>query len=561
MERIPAWPGLLALGLATLTAAMLAIAIPDARAATAADALPDLVADPPANPYLDYYSYSDGTHDLLLRFDGYIHNSGSGALEVRGSRATTADPMTVLQRVYRTDATYHDDTMPGTQLSYSNADGHHHWHLQEVARYSLWNQGRTAEVAPAMKVGFCLGDVGHPDAFGPSSAVYTFASFCQRNHPEVLSLSEGVSSGWRDVYDSGLTFQWVLASDVQPGSYWLREDIDPNGLVHESTETNPPAWSSSAFTIPGYVARAVTAPAAPYGQPQQVTLGADVHGSPGALRFRIVTPPAHGQLSVDTTTDFSDPAVVYTPATGYSGPDEFTYQATDSTSPYPIHPGTATVALTVGAPSPSVVIDSAPTSLEAGHGVQLDATVANDLPGVTWSVDGIDGGSADVGTITPSGFYTAPAGVPGSGSVTIGARSASGAHDERVVAVTWPPTPQPSPGTPDPGTPSGSLLSSLVTRRYGDVLVASVTPAHSGLVTIRARVGTRRLGSCVARTPRGRRFTCRLTVPHGRSLTQLKVVATLTRDRRVVATVHRTGAPPRPKGSSRGRLSAVALGR
>jgi hypothetical protein len=417
-----------------------------------------------------------------------------------------------------------------------------------VARYSLWSQDHAAEVAPAMKVGFCLGDVEHPDAFGPSSSVYRFATFCQQNHPDVLSISEGVSSGWRDVYDSGLTFQWVIASDVQPGDYWLREDVDPNGLVHEATETNPPAWSGSTITIPGYVAEPVTAPAAPYGQAQQVTLAANVHGSPGARRFRIVTPPAHGQLSVVTGADLSDPSVVYTPAAGYTGPDEFTYEALDSTSPYPLHPGTATVALSVGAPAPSVVIGSAPTTIETGHGVQLDATVANDLPGVTWSVNGIDGGNSDVGTITPAGFYTAPAGVPASGPVTIGARSASGAHDQRLVAIAWPPAPQPSPGTPSPeppgpGTPPGSLLSSIATRLYGDVLVASVTPARAGLVTITAHLRSRRLGSCQARAPKGRRFTCRLHAPHGRSLAKLKLVATLTRAHTVVATMHRVGAP------------------
>ena len=47
---------------------------------------------------------------------------------------------------------------------------------------------------------------------------------------------------------------------------------------------------------------------------------------------------------------FSGPQVVYTPAPGYIGRDEFTYQAFDSNSPYPHHPATATVNLVVGAP-------------------------------------------------------------------------------------------------------------------------------------------------------------------------------------------------------------------
>ena len=47
---------------------------------------------------------------------------------------------------------------------------------------------------------------------------------------------------------------------------------------------------------------------------------------------------------------FSGPQITYTPAPGYFGRDQFTYQAFDSNSPYPHHPATATVNLVVGAP-------------------------------------------------------------------------------------------------------------------------------------------------------------------------------------------------------------------
>ena len=52
-------------------------------------------------------------------------------------------------------------------------DGHDHWHLKNAARYSLWNEAKTAEVAPAMKVGFCLIDSQRRETNGPSRAVYT----------------------------------------------------------------------------------------------------------------------------------------------------------------------------------------------------------------------------------------------------------------------------------------------------------------------------------------------------------------------------------------------------
>src|SRR4051812_36696273 len=112
-----------------------------APAARAADLLPDLVSDPPSGAYLEVHDYGNGQHELLLRFNGYVHNAGSGALDVRGTHATSDAPetMTPHQRVYDTGGGFRDDPMPRAQLIYVRADGHNHWHLQNVARYSLWN--------------------------------------------------------------------------------------------------------------------------------------------------------------------------------------------------------------------------------------------------------------------------------------------------------------------------------------------------------------------------------------------------------------------------------------
>lgn len=547
---------LVAAAVAAVTVVALACS-PTGSAAGPTDQLPDLVADPPANPTLDYHTDSaDNSHDLLLRFDGYVHNAGTGqfnALDVRGSRPDTTAAMVPKQRIYRSDGTYHDDAMPSnTQLFYSNADGHHHWHLQDIARYSLWNDARTAPVAPAQKVGFCLDDSQHVD---PTTAkpVYTDANgraFCQQNHPDALSLFEGVSSGWRDIYDRSLALQWVVVSDVQPGNYWLREDIDPDHVVHETNETNPPAWSAATVTIPGYLARPLSPPAGRYGQRQALTLGADVFGSPGARDFRIVNPPAHGKLDVSAGTDFTDPAVTYTPAAGYTGPDKFTYEARDSTSLYPIDPQVAAVSLTVGGPpQPSVVIDRIPPAIQVNNGVQLHATVKNDLPGVTWRVNGIVGGGHGFGTITKGGFYTAPPKVPPAGQVTIGARSASGAHDRRVLKITLPGKPTPAPWGHAPKPKNGALLGRIVTARQGHVLMAGVNTAKAGTVSIDARVGSSdRLGSCKAKTPKGQDFTCRVNVPPGTSLDKLKLVATLKRNGKVLARVTRTGPPKTVQG-------------
>src|SRR5947209_1892850 len=70
----------------TLAVLLLALGAP-AHLATASGAtlLPNLVADPPDTQSLATDN-STGTPRLLLRFNGYIHNKGPGAVDFRGSR-------------------------------------------------------------------------------------------------------------------------------------------------------------------------------------------------------------------------------------------------------------------------------------------------------------------------------------------------------------------------------------------------------------------------------------------------------------------------------------------
>jgi len=68
--------------------------------------------------------------------------------------------MKTFQRVFNSDGTFKEEPS-AAELIYVTADGHEHWHLQRAAKYSLWNLAKSAEVAPAMKVGFCLDDSEH----------------------------------------------------------------------------------------------------------------------------------------------------------------------------------------------------------------------------------------------------------------------------------------------------------------------------------------------------------------------------------------------------------------
>ncbi len=321
-----------------------------ARATSGTDLLPHLVADPPMRAYL-----SSESGRLLLRFDGYVHNAGPGPLEVTGQRSSVTVPMVPHQRIYRSDGSTYEVVMPGAQMVYASADGHHHWHLQFIVAYSLWNHQRTREVAPAMKVGFCLADHAHVDpSLGPAAPVYSDdhgRDFCQKYNPDALSVWEGVSAGWRDLYERSLTFQWIDVSDVVPGVYWLREDADPNHIVRDAhPHDRKPAYAASATVIPGYTASPMELGSSAPGRPVTVILDARRYGPTGDVQYRIVTPPRHGHLDVQTGGMLGHATVVYRPDPGYRGPDSFIYIAKDSASRYPYDPVRAAVNLNVGPP-------------------------------------------------------------------------------------------------------------------------------------------------------------------------------------------------------------------
>ena len=312
-----------------------------------------------------------------------------------------------------------EDLTHSPLLIYETADGHNHWHLRAAMRYALFNDARSAEVAPSQKVGFCLIDSEHVDASGPSNAVYLLGSFCEKYNPTAATVSMGISSGWRDKYPRNLAFQWVDVSDVQPGNYWLGATSDPDNSVLEANEgNNGTAFADTASVIPGFTAQPVSITNVVPGQAMPVPLSATSFGavSLGNRRFRITSAPSHGTLDQSVGTAFTDAAVTYTPAAGYSGPDSFAYVAADASSGFPRVPAPAWVTLAPSVATASVAISGAPARLVAGTSVQLVATVVGDPPSVQWRVNGIVGGTGATGVISSTGLYTAPDAPPAGGS-------------------------------------------------------------------------------------------------------------------------------------------------
>jgi hypothetical protein len=76
-----------------------------------------------------------------------------------------------------------------------------------------------------------------------------------------------------------------------------------------------------------------------------------------------------------------------------------------------------------GTQTPTVTV-SGPTQVRLGSTISFTATVVNLTDtGVTWQVGGITSGNSSVGTISATGVYTPPAGIPAINPVTVTAVS------------------------------------------------------------------------------------------------------------------------------------------
>ena len=94
----------------------------------------------------------------------------------------------------------------------------------------------------------------------------------------------------------------------------------------------------------------------------------------------------------------------------------------------------ATVTVSAAGQSVAVAISPASASLPPGGSQQFQATVTGTTnSAVSWSVDGVAGGNATVGTISATGLYIAPA---AAGSHTITAASVADASKSASAAVT-----------------------------------------------------------------------------------------------------------------------------
>lgn len=414
--------------------------------------LPDLVGFTGRNFSTDIVDFG-GITMLAYSFDGIVGNAGPGPLDVYGNPqltdASDPDSHNVWQRMWD-GSTWTNLSKP--PIRFEAADAHNHFHLMELAEYSLYDRTLQVQIAPSQKVGFCFLDSqplgfwsagkdyegaaqindGSPNPYAPTNRA---DSFCRAGSPHAEALHMGISPGWGDLYAQNLTLQWVDISDVPPGIYNLATEMDPNNVISESNEdNNGPVFSEKTMAVWGYRASPSTVRTS---GPIDVVLEAASTGPnlpPPA--FTITNGPKNGTVNAEPGVQLDGSTVSYVPNPGFVGVDTIEFTARNPQSDYPYTP-TKSVAVIivgdVGAAGPFAISGSRDQIYRSG-GVELSIVSDDTLDPatVTWAVNGITGGDATVGTISTTGHYQAPNAV---GQVVVSATAPDGMAANTMITI------------------------------------------------------------------------------------------------------------------------------
>jgi len=262
------------LGLAALVAACAAMLVTglvvsaDAASSRAPgdDLLPDLVVQRPSELYL-----ADGGKEIRLRVSNTVANQGTGPLEIVGGDASDSCNLPGKPRGRLTLQNIFEDTPDDASEGYFDRDtegdepardenagcsryhpSHDHWHFDNFARYTLFDDKTGARVGGSRKVSFCVIDTGRPFADLPGSPELSYYPQ-DPEHPKFPTCSEtsvdGLSIGWEDTYGASLPGQGIKVTGLRRGTYCLTIETDPvtgpsddDGVLLEQDEGNNTRW-------------------------------------------------------------------------------------------------------------------------------------------------------------------------------------------------------------------------------------------------------------------------------------------------------------------------------
>ena len=172
-----------------------------------------------------------------LGFASATDNVGAGPIWIRGRRFDASLPMRAQQLVRLSDGSVRVYQNAG-RLRYTPDSTHTHWHLLDFQRYELRRADGTLVVRDR-KSGFCLAD--HYGLAARRVAAFHRPSFlgnCAASQPQVLSVEQGSSPGYTDLYPPHFHGQNLELRGVPAEVYVLVHRANPEGRLEELDYAN-----------------------------------------------------------------------------------------------------------------------------------------------------------------------------------------------------------------------------------------------------------------------------------------------------------------------------------
>ncbi|XP_005996872.2 lysyl oxidase homolog 1 isoform X1 [Latimeria chalumnae] len=182
--------------------------------------LPDLVPDP---NYVQASTYVQRAHLYSLRCAAEEKCLASSAYD---SESTDYDIRVLLRFPQRVKNQGTADFLPNRpRHTWEWHSCHQHYHsMDEFSHYNLLDASTGRKVAEGHKASFCLED--------------TTCDFGHLKRYACTSHTQGLSPGCYDTYNADIDCQWIDITDVQPGNYILKLQVNPKYAVLESDFTN-----------------------------------------------------------------------------------------------------------------------------------------------------------------------------------------------------------------------------------------------------------------------------------------------------------------------------------
>lgn len=252
-------------------------------------------------------------------------------------------------------------------------------------------------------------------------------------------------------------------SSMTPGAHVI-------AATYSGDSTYAPSTGSLTVTVPPppvAMAQSVTTTA---NTPKAITLTA-TPGTPGdTLTYTIVTNPAHGTLTG------TSPTVTYTPATGYVGPDSFTFDATENG--VVSNPAAVSITVASGPPPPVANNQSVSTNKNTATAITLTGTPGTSGDTLTFAISTNPAHGALSGT-PPNRTYTPTTGYVGPDSFTFNVTESNGATSTTpgtvsINVVQPPPVASKTTFSPATSTPASGA---------SDAISITVAPASASSTT------------------------------------------------------------------------------